>query len=155
MKPIFQPVSSGQCNRVLYSALQVYQEVSTIGLFNPVASIVFTSSLLPIKATNTSPPKSINDNSNNLIGSGNNANLTSILTDFEIGITETNQYRPTLNYIASGVYRLIDLNSMLNLNRVDLRVFWKTNFGDLLPFHLQPGNSAHLKLLFRHKRFNE
>ena len=155
VKPIFTPAPSGQCNRVLYSALQIFQEVSTISLFNPVASIVFTSSLLPIKATNTSPPKSFNDNNTNLTGGGNNANLTSILTDFEIGVSEVNQYRPNINYVASGVYRLIDLNSMLNLNRVDLRVFWKSQYGDLIDFHLQPGMSAHLKLLFRHKRFNE
>ena len=37
--------------------IQMYQEVSSIALWNPVASIIFASSLLPIVPTQTSLPK--------------------------------------------------------------------------------------------------
>ncbi|MFM7979818.1 MAG: phage minor capsid protein, partial [Candidatus Fonsibacter sp.] len=37
--------------------VQMSQEVSSIALWNPVASIIFASSLLPIQATQTSLPK--------------------------------------------------------------------------------------------------
>jgi hypothetical protein len=55
--------------------LQAHQEMTSIALWNPVASIVFASSLLPIIPTQTSAPKDIGNQSNNLISGGNNSNL--------------------------------------------------------------------------------
>ncbi len=66
---------------VQYSAIQVFQEISTINMWNPVASIVFTSSMLPVQSTNISPPKVYNDS--NISSTGNNAGfffLTSLPT---------------------------------------------------------------------------
>ena len=37
----------------------VYQEISTVSTWNPVASIVFCTSLIPIVSTNTSPPNAV------------------------------------------------------------------------------------------------
>ena len=54
-KPIFKPSTSGKCQVIDFHVIQMFQEIITIGLWSPVASIVFTSSLLPIKSTNTSP----------------------------------------------------------------------------------------------------
>jgi hypothetical protein len=134
--------------------IPVYQEISTVSVWNPVASIVFCSSLIPIIPTNTSPPVQFGDNSTNFRSGGANNNLTNILTDFEISITETNQYRPTITYSVSGEYRLIDMNSVQNLNKLDLLVFWKSQTGDLVPLRLQPGCAAHIKLLFRRRNFH-
>ena len=94
------------------------------------------------------------DNSTNLVGSGNNANLTNIITDFEVPVSELNQYRPSIEYVPSTEYRLIDMNKLVNLSQVDLAVFWKTHYGNYVPFRLQPGCAAHMKILFRNKRFN-
>ena len=154
LKPIFQPSGITNCQKILYQALVLYQEIDTLNLFNPVASIVFCSNLLPIKATNTSAPILFNDNSTGMSSSGA-ANLANILTDFELGVSVSNQYRPFVSYVANGIYRLVDLNSMANLNRIDLFVFWKTQTGDLIPFRLQPGCSAHVKIMFRNKSFND
>jgi len=52
-------------------------------------------------------------------------------------------------------YRLIDMYSMPNLNRIDISVLWQSVYGDLIPLHLQPGCNASLKVLFRHRRFSE
>ena len=135
--------------------LMVLQEISTVAIWNPIASIVFCTSLIPIQPSNTSPPKLFGDNNTNLVSSGNNSNLTNILTDFEISVTETNQYRPFISYTPQSEYRLIDMNSITNLNKIDLLAFWKTHYGELIPLKLPPGCAAHMKILFRHRRFGE
>ena len=57
-------------------------------------------------------------------------------------------------YNPSAEYRLIDMNSCMNLNRVDIIVYWKDNSGNLHPFELNPGNAASAKIMFRRKDFN-
>jgi len=146
-------IESG-CKATYKSVVPVYQEISTVALWNPVASIVFCSSLIPVLATNTSPPKLYGDNSTNLTSSGANNNLTNILTDFEVPITETNQYRPAITFTPSSEYRLIDMNSVMNLNKLDLIVFWKSHYGELIPLRLQPGNAARIKIMFRSRKYN-
>jgi hypothetical protein len=132
--------------------LQVFQELSSVGLWNPVSSIVFTSTTLPIRPTLSSAPRLLNDRDTGMIGSGT-PNVTNVLSDFEIPISATNQYRPEISYVPPGDYRLIDLLSNYNLIKIDLNVYWKDRFGNLNPFLLQPGCSASVKLLFRHKHF--
>ena len=133
---------------------QTFQEISSMAMWNPVASIVFCTGQLPIVSTNTSPPLTYDDTSNNnLTSNGNNSNLSSILSDFEIPVSETNQYRPIIVYNPSSEYRLVDMHSSTSLNKIDITVFWKTHFGDFIPLRLQPGCAAHIKLMFRHKTF--
>ncbi len=126
--------------------------MSSIALWNPVSSIVFASSLLPIVPTQTSAPKNLGGN--NLVSGGNNSNLLPTLSDFSIAVDANNQYRPMVEYNPGAEYRLIDMNSTMNLNRIDIIVYWKDRHGTLHPFNLQPGCSASVKLMFRRKDFN-
>jgi hypothetical protein len=57
-------------------------------------------------------------------------------------------------YNPGAEYRLIDMHSCMNLNKVDIIVYWKDTFGNIHPFELQPGCSANVKLMFRRKDFN-
>ena len=132
--------------------LQAYQEINSVGLWNPISSIVFTSTTLPIHPTLGSPPKIYNSAATGLVGSGS-TNLSNTLSDFEIAISNTNQYRPEISYTPPGEYRLIDMFSNNNLSKIDLNVYWKDRFGNLKPIRLHPGCSASVKLLFRHKHF--
>ena len=134
--------------------VQMQLEVSSVAVWNPVASIVFASSLLPIQATQTSLPKDVGDNHNNFTGSGNNSNLLSAITDFAIAVYGHIQYRPTVVYNPAAEYRLIDMCSSMNLNRIDIIVYWKDTFGNIHPFELHPGCSANVKILFRRSDFN-
>ena len=135
-------------NMGTYSVIQLYQDNSTVGLFNPVLSIVFTSSLLPIvqsvvgntKTYNTTPPTQ-------------NNNTAPIITDFVVPYSATNQYRPNLEYTPSGEYRLIDLYGLTPLQSIEITVQWSDMFGVLHPFQLLSGCSAQLKLMFRRRDF--
>ena len=131
---------------------QTVQEVSSLAMWNPIASVVFCTGMLPIISTNTSLPITYGETTNdNLASNGNNSNLTNIISDFEIPVSETNQYRPVLVYNPSAEYRLMDMNSMMNLNKIDITVYWKTHFGAYIPLRLQPGCATHIKIMFRHK----
>jgi len=132
--------------------IYIMQEMSSIALWNPVASIVFASSLLPIVPTQTSVPRDVGGQ--HLISSGNNSNFLPILSDFSIAVGPDNQYRPSVEYNPGAEYRLLDLNSCANLSRLDIIVYWKDRSGALHPFELQPGCAASVKLMFRRKDFD-
>ena len=119
-----------------------------------MASITFASSLLPIHSTQTSLPKNVGDINNNFTEIGNNSNLLNATSDFSIAVDGNNQYRPMVVYNPAAEYRLIDMHSSMNLNRVDIVVYWKDTFGNIHPFELHPGCSANVKLMFRRKDFN-
>ncbi|MFM7987691.1 MAG: phage minor capsid protein, partial [Candidatus Fonsibacter sp.] len=135
-----------------FDLVMVQQEISSIALWNPVASIIFASSLLPIQSTQTSLPKDVGSSNNSFTGSGNNSNLLSAITDFTIAVDGNNQYRPMIVYNPSAGYRLIDMNSTMNLHRIDIIVYWKDTFGNIHPFELPPGCSTNVKLMFRRTR---
>ncbi|MFM7986129.1 MAG: hypothetical protein ACKPKO_43130 [Candidatus Fonsibacter sp.] len=67
------------------------QEISSIARWNPVASIIFDSSLLPSQSTQTSLPKEVGSSNNRFTGSGNNSNLLSTITDFTISVDGKNR----------------------------------------------------------------
>ncbi|MFM7985315.1 MAG: hypothetical protein ACKPKO_38960 [Candidatus Fonsibacter sp.] len=95
----------------------IQQDISSIALWNPVASIIFASSLLPIQSTQTSLPKDVGSSKNSFTGSGNNSNILPAITYLTIAVDGNNQFRPILVYSPSTEYRLIDMHSTLNLNR--------------------------------------
>ena len=148
------PDPTDSTKTISINILQANQEMTSIALWNPVASIVFASSMLPIIPTQTSAPKNIGLQSTNLISGGNNSNLLPVLSDFAIALDATNQYRPMVEYNPGAEYRLIDMNSTTNLNRLDIIVYWKDRWGGVYPFQLQPGCAASVKIMFRRKDFS-
>jgi hypothetical protein len=141
-------------NMGAYSVIQLFQDSSTTGLFNPVQSIVFTTSLLPIVQSIVGLPRIFNSTTNNLSNTGNNSLISPIITDFQVPFSATNQYRPNLEYQPSGEYRLIDMYGLTPQSSVEITVFWKDNFSGLHEFYLGAGCSASIKLMFRRKDFN-
>ena len=127
----------------------VPQEYSTVSIWSPVKSIVFTSSLLPVNASLSGDPVVFGVGSLKL-NSGNNNNITGVLTDFT-----ADNYNATVQYTPSAEYRLFDLIQNSPLASVGLQAFWKDRFSNLNPFLLPSGCSASIKILFRKKSFNE
>ena len=132
--------------------VQCFQEGSTISLLNPVSSVVFTSSLLPIVQDIVSVP--VSNNASGVQSRNGGSNLTPVITDFQVAITALNTYRPDLQYTPNGEYRLIDLVGTSPLSSIEVSVFWKDFYGNLNPFYLAPGCSANIKIMFRRKDYN-
>ena len=128
------------------------QEISTIAVWSPIESIVFTSTSLPIHPSLSSIPRVLTSGNTSVMGSGQ-PNLLNILTDFQVAVSGSNQYRPEISYVPQGEYRLVDMYTNSNLSRIDLQVYWRDKAGELHRILLYPGCSASVKLLFRHKGF--
>jgi hypothetical protein len=114
---------SGQITPILVdrTVLLLSQEMTSVALWNPVASLVFASSLLPIIPIQTSVPKDIGSQSDNLLNGGNKSDRLPMLSDFAIAVA-TDQYRATVEYTPSAEYRLMGMTSTTNLNRIDIFV---------------------------------
>jgi hypothetical protein len=126
------------------------QEYSTVGLWSPVDSIVFTTSMLPLTPELQAAP--VVYNTNGVFESvGSNANLTNVLTDF---IVPGNEYKPTVNYTPSAEYRMVDLFGTNACSSIQVNVYYKNKFGSLIPVLLGFGCSASIKILFRRKDFS-
>lgn len=136
-----------------YTALQMYQEESTCSLWCPIQSLVFTTALLPVSPELIGVPKVFNSDAK-LFNTGNNANISNILTDFIVPFEPNNTYKPSVVYTPNGEYRLMDLNGSSPLSAIELTVFWKDVFGGLHPFYLNSGCTATIKLMFRRKDYN-
>ena len=137
-----------------YTAIQQYQQNTTAGLFNPVQSIVFSSTLLPVVMENVGLPLILNGTSPNNITIGSSANVFPIVTDFQVGVNATSGYISDINYVPSGEYRLVDLYGKSPANQIDIQVFWKDNYGLIHPFYVGSGCVGNMKILFRKKNYN-
>ena len=125
-----------------YTQQLLAQEYSTISVWNPVMSVVFTSNTMPIVCEQLSAPLVFMNGTT--IQSTNNSNIANIITDFE---ANNGIYKPNLVYQPS-IYRYKELIGNSPLSSIDIQCFWKNRYGSLVPFYLNTGCSASLKLMF-------
>lgn len=137
-------------NGVTY--IQVVQEYPTAPLWNPVVSIVFNTTLLPVVPELTAAPAVFSGGSG-FSSSGNNSNVTNVLTDLEVPLTAGWETKPTVNYSPTAEYRLSDLFGESPIYSINITVFWKDRFGALFPLTLASGGNANLKIMFRRKDY--
>jgi hypothetical protein len=131
----------------MYVTVQDSPSLATLA--NPVQSIVFTTSLLPVSSSLTAIPQIIGVPQG--IINGINNNFTLMLTDFQV---QDGHYTPSVNYTPTAEYRLIDLFGNNPISSVDLQVYWTDVFGGMHPLLLDAQCSCTIKLLFRRKQFN-
>jgi hypothetical protein len=125
--------------------LMVYGEYSTTYLWSPVTSLVFTSTLLPINASNLSNP--ILTREGEAIKFSSAPNSRRLITDLVAG----DSYKPYLVYTPSAEYRYIDLYEGRPIRDIDIQVYYQDRQGQLNEFKLSSGSSCSLKILFTKK----
>jgi len=140
--------SSGTAER--YIILQT--EFSPLPILNPIRNIYFTTNTLPIQPTLASPPKIIGDT--NIATGSVSGDILNIITDYSLAISASNNYNGEIIYQPAGELRLIEMNAVPYLNRVDISAFWEDRRGISYPLYLPSGAASNLKLLFRHKKYN-
>jgi hypothetical protein len=151
-------VSSYASNGIItpkYTAIQVVQDHQTASLMNPVQTISFSSTLLPVVVENVGQPLILNGSAKQNTVVGSTANVFPIITDFQVPFSATDTYVPDISYVPSGEYRLVDLYGESPANQIDVQVFWKDQYGILHPFYLGSGCSGNLKIMFRRKDYND
>jgi hypothetical protein len=131
-------------------------DYSPVPMWNPISSMIFTSSLLPVSMSMTTVPNVYNSSpyDTTYSGSGNNAATTNMLSDIQIGLTTGTEYKPSVLYVPGGEYRLIDMLGSNPINQASFGVAFKTKYGQVIPFKLGSQCGANIKILFRRKRWN-
>lgn len=118
------------------------QDYSTVMLWNPVSSVVFTTNLLPIYQSQT-PPIQIYKHGT-IVNSNSTYNFLNILTDF---IGDELNFTPYIQYSAD-IYRFLSLKHNTEIRNIDLQVFWNNkNTGEKKPLYLGVGGSCSVKIL--------
>jgi hypothetical protein len=127
-----------------WTAINTYQEYSTIAQWTPITAMVFTSNTLPIQPNQVSTPLVYNNGSQLQFG-GNNSDIANIITDL---VSTDGQYRPNLVYLPQAQYRYITLYGNRPLFNLDLQIFYRLKTGELVPFRIGSGESVTIKIAF-------
>jgi hypothetical protein len=146
-------ITPNMINRVYYIAQQDYS--STDSLWSPVSSIVFTSTLLPIKAEATGAPVVLGVGnlgfSQATVQSAFQPIITDIALDTSVGNADA--YRRFIYYAPAAEYRLSDFSaSKQDIRNIDIQVFWKNRLDNqLYPINMFNLSSVSIKIMFKHK----
>jgi hypothetical protein len=130
--------------------IAINQSYSTVPLWNPVKSIVFTTALLPVLPEMVSAPQALGTTTY-FTNNGNNANVQNILTDFEVELVNGEETRPVIYYFPTAEFRMVDLQGNQPLNAIQLSVGWRNKFGELIPLNLGTDGNAQIKIMFRRR----
>jgi hypothetical protein len=166
-----------------YNAIITNSEYTPFPIWNPVESISFETTLLPVvpelvakpvvygeiidNSLGVNPAVNIPPPNYGIMGGANipffgtpttyavsNAKTATILTDFASPLNYGIEYKPNITYQPYAEFRLSDLYDDKPLRDLDIQVYWKDYFGNKHPFLLAPGGSASIKIMFRKKEFN-
>lgn len=123
------------------------QTTSTIGVWSPVQSIIFTSNTLPINQTNILPAVVLLEGQN--VGPNESiSNVQNIITSFQ---SPNNLYRPSITYEPS-VYRFISLNGNQQLKIFNIQCYWEGWDGSINNFLLASQQNFGLLLMFKRRK---
>lgn len=128
---------------------------STDSLWSPISSIVFTSTLLPVRAEATGQPVVLGTSNTGFSSSSTQSAFQPIITDISLD-TSTNgaaAYRSFIYYAPTAEYRLSDFtSSKQDIRNIDIQVFWKNRLdNNLYPITMFNCSTVNLKIMFRHK----
>jgi hypothetical protein len=149
-------ITPNMMGRVFWIAQQDYS--STDSLWSPVSSLVFTSTLLPVKAESTGAPV--------VLGAGNigfsqpttQSAFTPIITDIALDTSDSHAeaYRKFIYYSPAAEYRLSDFSSSkTDIRNIDIQVYWKNRLDNqLYPINMFNLTSVSIKVMFKHKNAN-
>jgi len=124
---------------------------STGSLWSPIASLVFTSTLMPLKKENTAKPILLNQN--NTANTNSPSAFEPIITDFVIDqqIERAEGWRDFTLYEPSAEYRMVSMTaSHEEIRNIDIQVYWKYRLtGELIPLTMFNCSDVTIKMMFR------
>jgi hypothetical protein len=147
------PITPNMLNRVYYVAQQDYSSVDS--LWSPVSSIVFTSTLLPVKTEATGQPVVLGAGNVGFNQATSQSAFEPIITDISLDTSSggADAYRRFIFYAPSAEYRLSDFAaSKQDIRNIDIQVFWKNRLDNLLyPINMFNLSTVSIKVMFKHK----
>jgi len=129
------------------------QDYPSISILNPISSIAFSTSRLPIQPTQEAKPLIVGGTSLYGINDGENNDFSPIINDFSIYNENGYAYKPSVYYTPGSEYKLNDLFGSNPIQHVDILCDWIDIYGRKHQMFLESQNSAEIQLLFRKKTF--
>lgn len=140
--------------KVYWKNTQDYKSADS--LWSPISSIVFTSTLLPVKSEQTGQPVELGLSNLGESYPTTKSAFQPIITDIALDLAtgSADDYRQFIFYAPSAEYRLADFGtSKQEIRNIDIQVFWKNRLdNELYPVSMFNLSSVSLKFMFRHKR---
>jgi hypothetical protein len=135
----------------------IKQDYDSIGsLWSPIASIVFTSTLLPVKNEYTATPL-ILGSSNIAQSSSSSAAFQPIVSDFVIDqqYEKAHGWRDFTLYEPTAEYRMVSMTASHDeIRNIDIQAFWKYRLtGELIPITLFNTSDVNIKMMFRKRDY--
>jgi hypothetical protein len=151
-----QPIVNNVRTNPITSGTDVYavQEYETLPLWTPITGIIFKTTLLSTAPENMATPVVYQNNNQNINAGRQNAEVLNILADHYAPTESGSDYSPYIYYEPTGEYKLTDLYGKQPIDSIDIQVYWRDRFGNLVPFYLALGATSTIKILFRKKIFN-
>jgi len=127
---------------------EMIQPYATGAIICPIQSLIFNTSLMPIVPQLVGIPRIFKDNNSS---SGQNDNISNEITDLVVNLTRGDEYFPTVLYLPTAEYRLIDLQGNAPISGIQINVQWKDIYGIYHDFFLSNSCNCSLKIMFRRK----
>jgi len=132
-------------------------EYSPVPIWNPIASLIFSTTFLPVVMSLTTTPTVFGSNPYDktyIANNGNTSNISTMISDIQVPLVSGSEYKPTVLYNPASEYRMIDLLGQVPPKQASFTISFKTKFGEIIPFTLGALCGANLKIMFRRKRYN-
>jgi hypothetical protein len=138
--------------KVYWAVAQDFACVDT--MWSPIASLVFTSQLIPVTKEEQSDPT--------ILGNGNLGNSSytrqsafqPIVGDLELDLADkgADAYRGFIRYEPTAEFRMSDIAGAQDLRSLDIQLWWKGRLdGQLYPVNMFNQSSVSIKMMFRKK----
>lgn len=128
---------------------------STDSIWSPISSIVFTSTLLPIRAEQTGQPVLIDESNLGDSAPVSKSAFQPIVTDIALSTNDNgaSDYRSFIYYAPTAEYRLADFGpSKQEIRNIDVQIYWKCRMNnELYPISIPNSGSVSFKMMFRHR----
>lgn len=146
----FVPVSQQQPYWVL-----TQEQPSNDSLWSPISSIVFTSTLIPVKAEQTGQPFALGNGNNGSSAPTTQSAFQPIITDIALDTSASGAggYRSFIYYAPTAEYRLSDFGaSKQAIRNVDVQVYWKCRLNNqIYPIQMYNLSTVSFKMMFKKK----
>jgi hypothetical protein len=125
---------------------------STGSLWSPIQSIVFTSTLLPVKSEYSGQPIQLGS-SNAFSTSSSTSYFEPIISDFVIDgqLEKAEGWRDFTLYEPTAEFKMVSLTSSnVSIKDIDIQVYWKYRLtGELIPLTMYNTSDVSMKMMFR------
>lgn len=126
------------------------QDFNTLELWYPATSLLITTGSIPVRyelEPNVSTSNYYNNGGTNSVN-----NFLNVISDYSLSGTSVVKSRDIIVYNPTAEYRYETLQSDVPINNIDIQLFWRDSYNNLIPLYIPAHFSISIKMLFKKKK---